>query len=278
LFVDGAFSPELPTLVGEHVVQVWRDGRWHVLWYDGSAGIPAEWLRPKPPKVVEVEKPDERWLPHVRGSAGVGFGVFDTSQMVDFPGEYLSDGGQFGGLSTFNSHGWWPIAQNGGVFWDGRVLLVLPSVRTSAGAPEFDPLPIGFVSTWVGPSVVLENIAFGLGGGVAQLQKIEGLVPRTVTLPQFHAVAGLRKERATFETGGGFSPSAAHALVRGGWGIGKPAPVSFGIGFEGDVGVGWFSQAILGLGGTQVQSGGTQRSAHILSVEAVAHFDILWGH
>jgi hypothetical protein len=125
--------------------------------------------------------------------------------------------------------------------------------------------------------VVLEDLSFGLGGGVFQLQRIEGGAPTTITLPQAHLTVGARHDRAAFEVGGGFSPSALHGSMRGGGVVGKPAPVSWGVGFEGTVGIAWFTEASIDADPTPVADVTANRPASVVQVGAVAHFDLLWG-
>jgi hypothetical protein len=266
LFVDGVLQPRIPLLVGEHVVQVWRDGRWRSVYLDGATPFPAEWLVPKPKEVIEVEKVDGAWVPVGRGAVGVGFGVLVTNQFVEGEGTYLPDARLIGGSTVVSSHGFQPVSGTPGVFWDGSLRIVVPSVRRLGGTPTFDTspdlLPIGYF----GPALVLENSAFGLGGGAFVLQKVEGGVVYPGVYPQVHVTAEGRSGRGTFELGGGFSPSAAHGSMRGGWVLTDVEPLSVQFGFDTNLDVVWFTEAPPG-----------ERGASVLQLGGLARIDVVWG-
>ncbi|MEQ1572491.1 MAG: hypothetical protein ABMA64_43125 [Myxococcota bacterium] len=279
LFVDGELWAEVPMLGGEHVVQQWRDGEWRTVWLDGAVTteVPAEWLVEKPPTIVEIEKPDPTWQPVGRGAVGLAFGLFDARQLVEEPGTYLADADHFGAASALTTRGWQPVADHGGLFWDGALPVVVPAVRTVAGQPTAEVAPTLLPRGYLGPAVVFESVSFGLGGGVFQLQKVEGGQPTTVTLPQAHAALGVRRARASFEVGVGGSPSAGHAAMRGAWIVTQPAPISWALGFDVDLGIARFTEVPLGSGTGSGASVAAGRGASVVQTGAVARFDLVWG-
>lgn len=266
LFVDGVLQPRVPVLFGEHVVQIWRDGRWRSVFLDGSAPFPAEWLVPKPKEVVEIEKVDGDWRSAGRGAVGVGFGVLVANQFVEGEGTYLPDARLIGGLGVLASHGFQPVSSSPGVFWDAALRLGVPSVRSVGGTATFDTSPEVLPNGYFGPALVFENSAFGVGGGVFVLQKVEGGIPISSVYPQAHLTAEGRSGRGTFAVAGGFSPSAAHGGMRGGWVLTRIAPVSFQFGFDTQLDVVWFTEAPPG-----------DRTASVVQLGVLGRIDLVWG-
>lgn len=266
LFVDGVLQPRVPLLFGEHVVQVWRDGAWHSVVADAATPVPAGWLVPKPKEIVEVERAETEWVPRGRGGVGLGFGAFVANQFVEGEGTYLPDARQIGGDVIVGTRGFQPFAGSPGVFWDGVLRIVVPSVRRLGGTPAFDASPEILPFGYFGPAFVLENAAFGIGGGAFVLQKVEGNQAIPVVYPQVHLTAEGRAGRATFGLGGGASPSAAHVGMNGGWVLTGAAPVAARFGFDTNLDMAWFTEAPPG-----------DRTASVFQLGVVGRIDLVWG-
>lgn len=266
LFVDGVLQSRIPLLTGEHIVQVWRDNRWRSVFLDGVTPFPSDWLAPKPKEVVYVEAPDESWQPTGRGSVGVEFGVLVSNQLIDEPGTYLADAGRVGGSAGIAAHGVQTFGAVVGAFYDARLRLVVPSVLQFAGTPAFDAAPLVLPSGYLGPSLILERVHAGIGGGVFQTQKVEQGIPDTLTLPQVHLAVGARQGRGAFDVGGGLSPTAAHASMSGGWILTKVAPLSWRLAADATLEALWLSE----------EEPGT-RHATVLQVAGVARLEAVWG-
>jgi hypothetical protein len=273
LFVDGVLTPRVWELVGEHVVQVWRDGRWSSVLLRPGEPFPEAWLVPKPKEILTVEKEDERWVPSGRGGVGLGFGVWVGNQMVEDIGNYLPDASVIGGNSILGAHGAQPIADHGGIFYDGTLRLVVPSVRRVAGNPTFDSSPELLPAGYVGPAGIFEHNHVGVGFGGFALQTIEGGLVLTRFFPQPHLSVGSRSGRASFEFGGGLSPSAAHGTLRAGWVLtgdeeagGSASPLDLQFGVDSALDLAWFSEAPPG-----------DRRASVLQVSIAGRIDLAWG-
>lgn len=285
LFVDGVLQQEIPDLEGEHVAQLWRDGRWTSRFLVDEA-IPAAWLVPKPPVVVEVVREEVVWTPAGRGALGAGLGFAIGRQLVeDLPGAdaepvgpiapaFLADNRSYGGLSALASFGVQPIATNASVFWDVAITTMAPTLRTDASIQgdygdsqsQFEAAPYAMPKLFAGPAALLEELHFGAGAGFVRLRKVEGDVAKLVFYPQPHLVLGVRQSRADFEVGGGLTPSALHASMRGGWLLAPPRPLSWRLGVDVDLAAGWFTEAVT-----------DGRNASLLQVGVVGRFDAAWG-
>ncbi|MEZ4237827.1 MAG: hypothetical protein R3F59_17105 [Myxococcota bacterium] len=271
LFVDGVLvrrAPQRdPAAPDVHLVQLWRDGRMRSRYLQPGVPFPDDWLEAAPVRVVEVEKADDGvWEPAGRGAVGLGFGVLVSSQLVEDPGTWLADASLTGGAGALTLAGFQPVAGPGGAFWDAQLRAVAPSVRKIGGNPTFEPAPLALPAVWLGPAAVLEQVAVGLGGGVAQLQKVVGGVPTTMTLPQAHLVVSGRQGRGTFAVSGGASPSAGHAGMAGGWILSEVVPVSWRFGFDANFDAAWLHEAPPG-----------ERTASVLQLGVLVRVEAAWG-
>jgi hypothetical protein len=271
LFVDGVLVPRAPLFdpasTEVHLVQVWRDGRMRSRYLEPGIPFPSEWLEPKPIEVIEIEKiDDDVWTPAGRGAVGLGFGVLVSSQLVEDPGTWLADASLTGGATTLSVAGFQPVGGPGGAFYDARLRLVVPGIRTIAGESGIESDPVALPSLWLGPALVLEQVAVGFGGGVAQVQKVEGGVATTLTLPQPHVVVSGRQGRGTFAVSGGASPSAGHAGMAGGWVLSELAPLSWRLGFDATFDAAWLKEQPPGV-----------RTATVLQLAVLARFEGVWG-
>jgi hypothetical protein len=273
LFVDGVLTARVWELTGEHVVQVWRDGRWSSALLRPGDPFPEAWLAPRPKEILTVEATDERWQPSGRGGLGLGFGVWVSNQMVEDIGNYLPDASAVGGSSILGAHGAQPIAGSGGIFYDGTLRIVAPSVRRVAGTPTFDGSPEVLPAGYAGPAGVFEHNHVGIGFGGFALQTIEGGEVLTRFFPQPHLSVGNRAGRASFEFGGGLSPSAAHGTLRAGWVLTgaeeaseRTSPLDLQFGVDSNLDLAWFSEAPPG-----------DRRASVLQVSIAGRIDLAWG-
>lgn len=267
LFVDGVLVAAVPELQGQHIVQVWRDGRWRSAWSD-SAPVPAEWLIPKAPDVVTVQAGDDGASPRGRGALGVAVGFALGRQMVEDPGSYLADGRQLSGLFGIASHGVQPIVQNGGGYWDVTLPAAVPTVRSSSveGGTVFDGSPAFLPTVDAGAAWVGRTVHAGLGAGFFGLRRVEGDRVLTAWYPQPDLRVGLRSPKADFEVAGGATPSAGHGLVRGGWSFGEPKALAVRLGFDARLGAAWLFEAPPG-----------DRRASLLQIGLLGRIDAAWG-
>lgn len=218
LFVDGVLWSHPPELRGDHIAQRYKDGRWDSVWLTDGAQVPAEWLVPDAPEVVEVvaERDLGPWDARGRGAVSAFLGGGNLAQLVDEPGSYLGNTQLLGLQLGVSSHGAQPVAYVFGGGWDVTLPLQLPEVRRTeaAGGLFVSATPRFLPELWLGPAVVLRNVSLVIGGGGLQTGVIEGEDTRLVFLPQPHAALGVRTGRTDFALGGGFTPSAHHGLVR----------------------------------------------------------------
>lgn len=277
LFVDGVLQEVVPVLSGEHILQLWRDGAWqslHVI----DQQIPDAWLVERPREVVTVAADPEVWAPVGRGTLGVTFGLGVVNQLVEDPGlppgeieawTFLADAQQLAPVVGLASAGVQPIASTGGIFWDASVPLAIPKIYTQASGGGFAVDSTASVVPVIhgGAAAILEDLHFGIGGGVVRVLKLEGDDILGVWLPQPHVSLGLRGERSDFTVGGGATNTAAHGLLRGGWVIGPTDhPISWRMGFDAHAGIGWFFEAPPG-----------ERQASVIQIQAAARLDMAWG-
>lgn len=280
LFVDGVLQPKVPVIEGEHVLQLWRDGKWTNLFVEDQQ-VPPDWLVPKPEKIREVVLVEEVWEPAGRGVVGAGLGFTLGRQMIEDPpgapppasgtDEFLADNRTVGVLSSIGSFGVQPIASSAGLLWDVLVTFQAPTLRSETaveGGPTRSKFEEGLAlmpSAWFGPAAILEHLHVGAGAGFSRLAKVEGDERSLPFYPQPHLALGVRSTRADLEISGGLTPAALHAGMRGGWLLSDPRALSWRLGFEANVGTAWFSEA------------GGERSATALQVGVLGRLDASWG-
>jgi hypothetical protein len=263
LFVDGVLAPAVPALAGEHVAQMWRDGRWHTRYLDNEQ-VPNVWLVPR--AVAVVDAGPERWSPASRGSVGAILGPSLTRQFVSEAADWL--GNQQGGALWLGlvSTGVAPLAGSAGVYWDAALDAQLVGLRKgTTGELQFDTTrfaPSGFV----GPAAILEEFTVGVGGGLCSVLHYEGESPVVRVYPQPDVSLTLRKDRADFSVNGGLTPSALHAGMGAGSISDTDRPLVLRVGIDADLGLAWLTEEPPG-----------DRKASALAFVTAFRLDAAWG-
>jgi hypothetical protein len=263
LFVDGVLVGAVPTLTGEHVVQVWRDGRWRSA-YVQDAPVPTAWIAPA--AAVVVDEGPARWKPSSRGTFGALLGPSIGRQLVEDPAEWLGDQRQVGVWAGATTTGVVPVAGPGGAYWDVALAAQLLSVRKGTD-DRWGLDPAGFLpSAWLGPAVVLEDVSVGVGGGGFALLHYEGEEPVTSFYPQPDVSLAVRRDRADFAVNAGLTPAAMHAGMAVGSLSDTERPLVLRVGVDVDLALAWFTEAPPG-----------DRSASALSLVTAFRLDGAWG-
>jgi len=253
LFIDGILQPRVQDLRGEHIVQVWRDGRWRSAMVVND-GPPPAWLAPREappvagaPDAVPVAPAAPRRPARAAGSIEIALGVALLQEGVP------------SGLAGLATHGVQPIARQGGVFWDAALPV---SVVTRPG--------IGFTDStapwaYAGPALTLDGAHVGLGVGGFRLLRLNGDNDLDAIATQVHLTLGARNTHFDFEAGGGAGPAAAHLQTRAGWRPHRgPAGARFGL--DGHLGAAW-------PGGAPADG----QTATVLQLTMLARFGLAWG-
>lgn len=275
LLVDGVIVATVPVLSGDHVVQLWRGGTWTSAYLTGSQQVPEEWLAAEPeraaPEVVTERAP---WTPIGRGMVGVAIGVGVDQQMVDGPpGTWLGESRTFSATWTLATSGAWPVAENLGAFWDGRLLARVPTVRIPEPIEGLDrelrsdTERLALVPRiYAGPALVFEAVEVGAGAGLSALRQVVGEEASWRYYPQPHAMAGVRSGRADASVGAGLTTTALHASMGAGWLMTPPRVLSWRLGVDAALESAWFYEGPPG-----------DRHATVVQLGFLVRLDAVWG-
>jgi hypothetical protein len=262
LFVDGVLVAAVPEIRGEHVAQVWRDGRWRTA-YLVDAPIPAAWLAPD---AAPVDTGPKTWSPASRGTVGASIGPSFGRQLVEDPADWLGDQRQLGGWTGAVTTGVLPIAHQAGVYWDASVAAQLLSIRKGTTDEwGLDPARL-LPAVYAGPALVLEDVTVGVGGGGFLALQYVGEQSEVVAYPQPDVSVTVRQGRADVAVNAGATAAAMHA----GLGVGSIASTEkalvLRVGVDADLGLGWFTEEPPGT-----------RPASALTLVTAFRVDAAWG-
>lgn len=263
LFVDGVLLPAVPALAGEHVVQTWRDRRWRSVWVD-DAPVPPAWIAAR--KEVVVDTGPARWKPASRGTFGGSIGPHVGRQFVSEPREYLGDQQQYALAVGIGTTGVVPVVDNVGVYWDATFATQVVAGRRTAKLDWTLDGPRVVPDAVLGPAVVLEDVAFGLGGGVVQALYYQGEDAFNRWLPQVDAMVVLRQDRTDFGARIGGWVNGMHGTLSVGSVSATDRPVTLRVGVDGDLVVALLTEAAPGT-----------RSASALDLTTTFRVDAAWG-
>lgn len=264
LFLDGSLIPYVPVLTGEHVVQVWRDRRWRSVYLE-DAPVPAEWIAPTV-VAAPIETGPVKWKPSSRGTVGAALGPGPGRQFVSVPADWLGDQQAYAFTFGVTSAGVLPIVDLAGVYWDAAFGAQVVSLRDGTDGVWGLDRPTVIPQVFVGPTVVLEEVTVGVGGGFVTLPRYEGEIPIVGWYPMPDVAVTVRRDRADFGVDAGVTPAALHAGLSAGSLSDTERDVALRVGVDADLGVAWLRE----------EEPGARQASALLFVTAI-RLDAAWG-
>ncbi len=237
LFLDGVLVDKPLMLMGLHIVQQLKDGEWDSRMIEDE-NWPDAWFvdegptdsdgNPVAPDPVPTTPGDTKG----RAAIGILIGGGNESQTVDSSGTYLRSSQRTGPIGGLSFWGEIPIASVVGLFADAKLPVQIPSIITAgAGAGvSFETNPILLPDAYGGFAVILPEFAIHVGGGITQMQIVEGDLSRNFVFPQPRIAFESVSWKADFLLGGGYTPSASHVDVKATFHVGGHDGMSWRVG------------------------------------------------